>query len=513
MSRFIYHSEGSYDSAESPFDEAIRDTADAENVRIVCPYINPSYLKSILAPANDWRIVTDVEAWIGTFGGSTRDEIRELIATNREQIHHFPNVHAKAVLSDDSAVIGSANLTEKGIFGRTEMGIQFTAESKIDELNEWFTRLWSESDSVDSGELDEFVESSPSTPTTHTESGTSLSSDAPQVNAIFVDDTEPTTKEIDANEEVHDTLVNRVQQAPNRGWAVDFFGLLNDLIAATGLAEDDARLVTSIAQNDRIAVSINNRYVLGAFFSGEPTTGFIVGADTENVDELIETADEHMAFNALSGEATDETPHWVEFTGEPKRMVSQSFRRAWISAVYDQLEQASGSPYQDSHEPLVFRAGVEEEYREQILRDAYNMSDSTDTSHTNRGIKQALCRRAMPRGQVTLLKCLYENDRPVSVEELADEIRGGDVDSCTSILGPLSKRINNTPEVSGEPGFSALIRKIQDEKQHYYELREESRRIIEDMPRLLSEFERDMDDLRSEENPVIEGREFEENQG
>lgn len=371
MSRLIYHSEGGYARAESPFDKAIRDTANAESVRIVCPYISPSYLKSVLASADDWRIVTDVEAWIGTFGGSTRDKIRELIATNRERIHHFPDVHAKAVLSDDSAVVGSANLTEKGVVGRTEMGVRFTDEAKIEELNEWFTRLWSESGTVDNEELDEFVESSSSTPTTHTYSGTSLSSDAPRVSATFVEDTRPTTEDVDADEEAHGTLVQRVQQAPNREWATDFFDLLNDLIAATGLAEDDARLVTSIAQDDRIAVSINNRYVFGSFFSGEPTTGFIVGADTENVDELIETADEHMAFNALSGEATDETPHWVEFTGEPERMVTQSFRRAWISAVYNELERASGSPYQDSHEPLVFQAAVDKEYRNQVFRQAF----------------------------------------------------------------------------------------------------------------------------------------------
>ncbi|MFC4249006.1 phospholipase D family protein [Natribaculum luteum] len=371
MSRLIYHSEGGYARAESSFDRAIRETADAESVRVVCPYISPSYLKTVLDPADEWRIVTDVEAWIGTFGGSTRDVIHELIATNRERIHHFPDVHAKAVLSDDSAVVGSANLTEKGVVGRTEMGVRFTDGAKVDELNRWFTRLWSESGPVDSEELDEFVESSPSTPTTHAGSGTSLSSDAPRVSATFVDDTEPTTEDVDANEEAHETLVQRVQQAPSREWATDFFDLLNDLIAATGLAEDDARLVTSIAQSDRIAVSINNRYVFGAFFSGEPTTGFIVGADTENVDELIETADEHMAFNALSGEATDDTPHWVEFTEEPERMVSQSFRRAWISAVYSELERASGSPYQDSHEPLVHRVAVDKKYRNKVLQESF----------------------------------------------------------------------------------------------------------------------------------------------
>lgn len=194
-------------------------------------------------------------------------------------------------------------------------------------------------------------------------------------------------------------------------------------------------------------------------------------------------------------------------------MMNDSFRRGWMKATSAELDRASGSPYQRYHEPVVYRMAVNEEYREQILRDALNKSGSIDVSHTSRGIKQALCRMDMPRGQVTLLKYLYENDRPVSVEELANGIRGGDVDSCTSILGPLSKRINNTPEVSGEPGFRALIQKTQNEEGNYYELREEGRRIIEDIPRLLREFERDMDGLRKEENPVIEGSEFEEDQG
>lgn len=371
MPRLLYHSEGGYSQAESPFDKAIRKTADSEQVRVVCPYISSRYLRSVLTSADDWQVVTDAEAWIRAFSGSSRDEIHELIATNQERIHNFPDVHAKVVLSDESAVVASANLTERGVVGRTEMGVRFTSESKVEELNGWFTRLWSESTPVNSEELDRFVESTSSTPTTHNDAAVSLSSDAPRVNAAFTEDTNPTTDDVDTDEDAHKTLVHRVQQAPSRGWAIDMFGLLADLIAATGLTEDDARLVTSIAQDDRIVVSINNRYVFGSLFSDEPTTGFIIGGDAENVDELIETADGHMAYSALPGEATNKTPHWVEFTGEPERMVSQSFRRAWIGAIYDELERASASPYRDSHEPLVFRAAVDVEYRDRVLRDAF----------------------------------------------------------------------------------------------------------------------------------------------
>lgn len=123
-------------------------------------------------------------------------------------------------------------------------------------------------------------------------------------------------------------------------------------------------------------------------------------------------------------------------------------------------------------------------------------------------IKQALCRTDMPKGQVTLLKYLYENRRAVTTEELAEGIRGGDVNSCTSILGPFSQRINNTDKISGNPGYRALIHKTQTNGQSSYELREEARRAIDDIPRLLEEFERNMDDLRNETNPVIEEEEF-----
>ena len=48
MGRLLYHTEEGYSRGESPFDRAIRETADSEEVRIVCPYIGPTYVKNIL---------------------------------------------------------------------------------------------------------------------------------------------------------------------------------------------------------------------------------------------------------------------------------------------------------------------------------------------------------------------------------------------------------------------------------------------------------------------------------
>lgn len=143
---------------------------------------------------DEWRIVTDVEAWIATFGSKLREEIQKFIAEHKERVHHFPDTHAKVVLSEDSAVVGSANLTEKGILGRTEMGIRFREEEKIAELREWFTRLWSESSPIDLDEVDEYICTSPSVSSTHSRPTTSLSSDAPRVRASFVEDSDRPTK-------------------------------------------------------------------------------------------------------------------------------------------------------------------------------------------------------------------------------------------------------------------------------------------------------------------------------
>ncbi|RDZ52967.1 hypothetical protein C5C07_14555 [Haloferax sp. Atlit-4N] len=373
MSRLIYHSEEGYDRGKSPFDRDIRETADSEEVRIVCPYIGPAYVKSILSDVDEWQIITDVVAWVGTFHGDSRDEIKEFIEEHQDRIHHFRHIHAKVVLSDDSAVLGSANLTEKGVTGRTEMGVRFSEEEKIKELSEWFTRLWSESDPVDLDELDELVRTSPSASSTYSRSTTSLTSDAPRVNASFVEDTEPPTAEsIDVDEEGHRALVKRVQLAPSRKWANSFFDLLSDLIAATGLSEDDAELVTAIPQKKRISISINRRMVLGAFFTGEAKTGFIIGEETESLDELIEKADGYLDFSANAGEDEEKTPHWVEYEGEPERMVTPTFRRKWMKAAIREIERASGSIHQDSHQPLVYQAAVDENYRNQVLNQAFS---------------------------------------------------------------------------------------------------------------------------------------------
>jgi hypothetical protein len=111
--------------------------------------------------------------------------------------------------------------------------------------------------------------------------------------------------------------------------------------------------------------------VLGAFFSGEPKAGFIIGEEAENVDELIEKSDGYLDYSANTGEDEEKTPHWVEYEGEPERMVNPTFRREWMKAAIREIERASASVHKEAHEPLVYQVAVNQEYRNRVLNEAF----------------------------------------------------------------------------------------------------------------------------------------------
>jgi phosphatidylserine/phosphatidylglycerophosphate/cardiolipin synthase-like enzyme len=93
-------------------------------VLVACPYITLEYLEPVLGSASSWRLLTDVEAWLGNYGTNERNTIREFIAHYHDRIHDVRNLHAKAVVGETGALVGSANLTWTGLQGRDELGVR-----------------------------------------------------------------------------------------------------------------------------------------------------------------------------------------------------------------------------------------------------------------------------------------------------------------------------------------------------------------------------------------------------
>lgn len=140
MPTLLYHT--STGTGVSPFDEAVLHVARSGDVRIVSPYIGVAYLERIIGVSPNWRLVSDVQEWLASLSTQARPRAWAFIREHLSLIHHCPALHAKAVISDCLAMMGSANLTNHGILGRTEMGILLDDTSMVAELGAWFEDLW-----------------------------------------------------------------------------------------------------------------------------------------------------------------------------------------------------------------------------------------------------------------------------------------------------------------------------------------------------------------------------------
>lgn len=158
MGRLVYHDQSGISGQSSPFDEAVLEVARSGSLGIVSPYIGVDYLQRIIQVSNEWRLISDVEAWLSSLPLRARPKAWLFIRENLENIHHCPAIHAKAVISQKLAMFGSANLTNTGILRRTEMGILIDDLVMVTELGAWFDALWQQTLPPIADETNAFVQ-------------------------------------------------------------------------------------------------------------------------------------------------------------------------------------------------------------------------------------------------------------------------------------------------------------------------------------------------------------------
>ncbi len=166
--KLIYHPPHQTTQDVSPIDAAIMGMVADKHVRIACPYLGVEYLHRIIARAKSWQLLTDVTAWLQSHGPTARPGIVEFILNHSDLIHHCPNLHAKVVLTDTVAILGSANLTRMGITERVEMSALTEKVEDVEELGVWFETIWRNTSPVERTELQAVVQSLPTVPQTPT---------------------------------------------------------------------------------------------------------------------------------------------------------------------------------------------------------------------------------------------------------------------------------------------------------------------------------------------------------
>ena len=141
MQRLLYHAPDN-PNQESPFDRAIVQVVQGQNVSIVSPYIGLQYLHRLIGLSASWRLISDVLEWLSATPVRERGAVYEFLKTHYGLVHHYPAIHAKAVVSRVGAYTGSANLTDAGVLRRTEFGVLLTDPCQVSEVQQWFDDIW-----------------------------------------------------------------------------------------------------------------------------------------------------------------------------------------------------------------------------------------------------------------------------------------------------------------------------------------------------------------------------------
>lgn len=128
------------------------------HVRMASPYIGAAYLRRIISVSASWQLLTDMDEWMASLDWQERQKVIAFIQAYPEHIHHCQGLHAKVVISDSGAYMGSANLTKMGIALRTEMGIHLQDPGHVQELAQWFDTLWLQTSKIEEGQIQQAMQ-------------------------------------------------------------------------------------------------------------------------------------------------------------------------------------------------------------------------------------------------------------------------------------------------------------------------------------------------------------------
>lgn len=324
--------------SDSPFWTAVEQVMmDSKTLRVACPYLAPAYVEELVDSVEEWRLVTDVQAWTRVYGGEKEAAIKSFVANHEERIRHYPGLHAKAVVGDESAVFGSANLTRNGMVERQEMSVRMTASERVSELQEWFDDVWTAGKQIEKGVLP----------------------------------TERTTVDPHRREQDGDALdvFERLERAPNREWVESLLDVMREAVQIANLGEGDPRLVTSAAQDDRLVVTVNSRYVCAGYLDGPPEVGFILANESDAVDEVVRNVHPSDYYRFSTRDGRD--PHWVRFDRHPEEALPPEVRPAWEAAIEKEVERGTRSQYREHHDGRVYRLIVDDDYRDQVMAEVF----------------------------------------------------------------------------------------------------------------------------------------------
>lgn len=381
---------------QSRIDRAFRDVISGD-VRIACPYLAVSYVKSLLRDTTSFRLVTDVGACFDA--SRQREALLKWMLQHEASIRHFSLLHAKTVISASGAVVGSANLTTRAVRKRVEMVMRIRDTALHRQLADWFETLWENSTRIDPEQLRRGLAYLPARPpeapnarraeglAPHNRlgfcqrigAGTRASGQRPLDRARRSTGsrqgrpgTTPSDREHLSRAEIRDRLAHFADRE-----RVEFFFECAQVVYR--LAEERSegeRLCLTLPSDDYLSLQVNNRYVLLVNKrNARKCNGAIMypaDAKTRLDNDAPRWLKEVTAFDPRPSKARRDTaPIYVKFDFPFALREDAALRTPWLDAVKAELQRRSWRAARAHHERLLERMLRDAKYRARILNEAF----------------------------------------------------------------------------------------------------------------------------------------------
>lgn len=368
--KLVHHPLDGQPGARSPFAAEIFDIARDGYVRIACPYLGLRAFESLVDEALDFRLLTDAEALLESQFPSTRENVFEFLIENERRVRHYPGLHAKVVIGERAALVGSANLTDAGMCLRQEMAVRIDEPSLRRELERWFDGLWELSSTPSLEELDRFISHLPSEP--RIPHRARIPSSAPRVRAVLIEEPpasssidSATSSGIDDETRLRERLAYVIRHS-SREWVEGYLDWCGDLLDSLQIVDDDPRLTMSVPRSNRsLPVTLNQRYVLSAFFRGRKVISMML---PRGFDEIAGPRPFRAgSFDQWRDEEAGDVPMLCYFRVEhPDELLP--YREAWLTAVTRELGRRwSRSSFRKHHVSALHRAALDRSFRTRLL--------------------------------------------------------------------------------------------------------------------------------------------------
>ncbi|MGV3523426.1 MAG: hypothetical protein ACO1RX_04340 [Candidatus Sericytochromatia bacterium] len=155
-------------------------------------------------------------------------------------------------------------------------------------------------------------------------------------------------------------LITCLRRLPDAAWANGFFDTVHQLLEATGLNADSPQLVLSLPQKKRIAVTVNQRYVLAVAYPEA-----VIGISLANPLLLEDTPGLSKVEMFNSGSV------WTLLQAPERFEIPEALRESLIKAARREMQLLEGSPQKKHDQPLLYRAVLDPVYRQGLLERAF----------------------------------------------------------------------------------------------------------------------------------------------